>query len=236
VARGDFVWIAEADDFAEPQFLARVLEGFDDPDVVLSYTQSRQVTEEDEVLSGDYLDYVGDIDKQKWCHDHCVDGQEEIQNSLAIKNTIPNASAVVFRARELAQALEEQKHNGRKFKIAADWIVYLSVLKRGKVRFVADSLNNHRRHQSSVTLASDKLRHVREITQVQTLVREGYELDLAVVAKAAAFTQKVYEQFGLATPSYPTFDSHPDVFSGGPSVAGSRGEGSMLVANIRYDD
>ena len=40
--RGDFVWIAEADDFAEPQFLERVMQGFDGPDVVLSYCQSRR--------------------------------------------------------------------------------------------------------------------------------------------------------------------------------------------------
>ncbi len=38
LAEGDLVWIAEADDFADPDFLATVLPPFEDPEVVLSYT------------------------------------------------------------------------------------------------------------------------------------------------------------------------------------------------------
>jgi len=233
-ARGDFVWIAEADDFAEPEFLERVMLGFDDPDVVLSYCQSRQVTEEGNLLSNDYLDYVGDVDNHRWHHDYCSDGQEEIQNSLAIKNTIPNASSVVFRRTELARALEEEKAGLEKFKVAADWVVYLNVVKRGKIRFVAQSLNNHRRHQSGVTLASDKLRHVREIAQVQSMVREGYALPPGVAEKAAAFTQKVYEQFELATPESPTFDSHPEIVSGLSEAGAAASSGGPKTATTGY--
>ena len=42
-ARGDYVWIAEADDIAEPEFLADVLAKFDEPNVVLSFCQSKQM-------------------------------------------------------------------------------------------------------------------------------------------------------------------------------------------------
>src|SRR6185436_7663918 len=116
------------------------------------------------------------------------------------------------------------------FKVAADWVVYLNVVKRGKVRFAAQSLNNHRRHQSGVTLASDKLRHVREIAQVQSMVREGYALPPGVAEKAAAFTQKVYEQFELATPEYPTFDSHPEIVSGLSAAAAAASSGGPKTA------
>ena len=37
----DYVWIAEADDLAEPGFLEEVMKGFDDKEVVLSYSQSK---------------------------------------------------------------------------------------------------------------------------------------------------------------------------------------------------
>ncbi|MCU0732388.1 MAG: glycoside hydrolase family 99-like domain-containing protein, partial [Hyphomonas sp.] len=39
-ARYDHLWIAEADDLAEPEFLATVMRGFEQDHVVLSYTQS----------------------------------------------------------------------------------------------------------------------------------------------------------------------------------------------------
>ena len=39
-ASGDYVWIAEADDLSDSNFLSNVMKGFDDPDVVLSYSES----------------------------------------------------------------------------------------------------------------------------------------------------------------------------------------------------
>jgi glycosyltransferase involved in cell wall biosynthesis len=208
-ARGEFVWIAEADDFAEPQFLERVIRGFEDPDVVLSYCQSRQVNERGTILSNDYLTWVSAVDGDKWRHDYARDGRDEIQDSLAVKNTIPNVSAIVFRRTALACALAEEQGRLMQFKVAGDWVVYLNVLRRGKIRFVAQSLNNHRRHEAGVTLTLDRLRHVREIAQVQSCIQEQYKLDAGVAAKAAAFAQEVYEQFGLATPEHPTYDRHP---------------------------
>ena len=43
LASGDYVWIAEADDLSSKNFLAEAMKGFDDPEVVLSYTESRLI-------------------------------------------------------------------------------------------------------------------------------------------------------------------------------------------------
>jgi len=56
LARGDLVWIAEADDFADPDFLDHVASQFGDPDVVLAYSESRQVDGSGQVLANNYLD------------------------------------------------------------------------------------------------------------------------------------------------------------------------------------
>ena len=45
LAQGDLVWIAEADDVAEPGFLAATVAAFDDPEIVLSYCESRMIDE-----------------------------------------------------------------------------------------------------------------------------------------------------------------------------------------------
>ncbi|TGV96003.1 glycosyltransferase family 2 protein, partial [Mesorhizobium sp. M2D.F.Ca.ET.145.01.1.1] len=58
MARGDYVWIAEADDLADPGFLAELLPAFERDEVVMSYCQSRQIDGAGRVLSEHYLDYV----------------------------------------------------------------------------------------------------------------------------------------------------------------------------------
>jgi len=65
-ARGDLVWIAEADDYADPGFLTGLAPLMDDPDVVLAYSQSRQVDEEGQIIAPDYLEYVKDVDHSRW--------------------------------------------------------------------------------------------------------------------------------------------------------------------------
>ena len=55
-AKGDLIWIAEADDDCAPTFLERLVGQFERPDVVLAYCQSRQIDEEGRELAPDYLD------------------------------------------------------------------------------------------------------------------------------------------------------------------------------------
>ena len=70
---------------------------FDRADVVLSYSESGMIDEKGSVLAENYIEYVSDIDAVRWTADYQRSGQEEIGQALAIKNTIPNVSAVVFR-------------------------------------------------------------------------------------------------------------------------------------------
>ena len=75
-----------------------------------------------------------------------MDGKEFITKFLIHKNTIPNASAVIFRKNiyELVGgAPEDQKTNG-------DWLTLLKILCYGKVAFIAEPLNYFRYHENSV--------------------------------------------------------------------------------------
>ncbi|WP_212982055.1 glycosyltransferase, partial [Bacillus paramobilis] len=94
-ATGDYIWIAEADDLCDQTFLEEVIQGFQiNSDVTLGYTQSKQIDEQGNILANHYLDYTNDIDKEKWQHPYFRKGIDEIQDTLLIKNTIPNVSSV----------------------------------------------------------------------------------------------------------------------------------------------
>jgi glycosyltransferase involved in cell wall biosynthesis len=197
LARGEYVWIAEADDLAEPEFLTRMVEAMRDPAVVLGYAQSKQIDQDGKVIAGDYCDYTRDVSEDRWARPYCVPGWEEISQCLAIKNTIPNVSAVLFRRDVLLQVLEEHLEEVCSFRIAGDWVTYLAVLEKGNIAFVPDALNLHRRHRESVTLRGDHLPHLREVLRVQSLVRRRYQPGSQALDRASAYVDHLCNHFGM---------------------------------------
>ena len=221
LARGDLVWIAEADDIAEPGLLSAALNGFEDPEVVLSFVQSKQIGTDGEVLAEDYLEYVSDVDSVRWTESYVADGKEEIRTALAIKNTIPNVSAVVFRRSALARVLAEDFDEVSSMRVAGDWVVYIRLLMNGKVAFHSESLNLHRRHTGSVTVSSFNIGQLREIIAVQRLARRALDVPDPIIRRSDAYSQSLYELFGLAKTKGSKWEDDPALldFINGPKVS-----------------
>ena len=206
LATGDLVWIAEADDLSEPNFLTVVVQGFNDKAVTLSYSESKQIDQDGKVLCDNYHDYVADIGRERWLHPYIRDGRSEIVEALSVKNTIPNVSAVVFRREILNEVLKLERDQLCGFKVAGDWYVYTRMLEHGKIAFTPQSANRHRRHSQSVTLASFNLSQLTEIVRMQRMVAERYSIPDANQETARRYAQVLYEQFGLASHEFPNFE------------------------------
>jgi len=146
IARGDYVWIAEADDFCDERFLEHLVPSFSDPEVVLAYSQSAPVDEKGSIYMPDYRPYTEDLSETRWNMAYTNNGIDEIRDYLSIKNTIPNASAVVFRRKgvTIPEGIQE-------FRFVGDWFFYMNLLLNGKISFIPDVLNFHRRHGETVT-------------------------------------------------------------------------------------
>ena len=95
-ASGEFIWIAEADDSAEPTLLSRLVPLLDqNPQVGIAYCQSMEVDGSGHILrSFDY--WTADLDRERWRHDFIASGPEECAQYLLVKNTIPNASGAIL--------------------------------------------------------------------------------------------------------------------------------------------
>ncbi|TCH99677.1 glycosyltransferase [Roseococcus sp. SYP-B2431] len=197
MARTPLVWIAEADDLAEPAFLERLLPALDEPGVVLAYAQSKQIDAEGRVTAPDYLDYVADLGAAAWKADYVRDGTEEISRALAVKNTIPNVSAVVFRRDTALEVLGRALPEMVALRNAADWLFYLRMAKAGRIAFRAAALNLHRRHAGGVTLAAANSAHLREIARMQAEAARLAPVDPAQRALGAGFLRHAGAFFGL---------------------------------------
>ncbi len=147
MARGEWVWIAESDDFCDPTFVDSILACFTDECVVLAYCQSAPVGPDGTLLGPDYLNWTDDLDPQRWGNAYRATGQEEIDLALAHKNAIINASAVIMRRVAALAAVED----AIPFRFAGDWITYAGITRYGDVVYLPETLNRHRRHPTANT-------------------------------------------------------------------------------------
>lgn len=211
LAKGEFIWICEADDIADSRFLEKTIKEFDDDQVVLCFTQSYQINSSNEILNRNYRNYTDEIDAFKWESKYVIEGLDELKESIAIKNTIPNVSGVLFKTAALKEALTKCRPDLDKLKIAGDWSVYTQIMLLGKVAFLPESLNVHRRHQDSTTLSSEKERHIAEIIYMQRVVSNSVEIDEEIKNKAQRYVQTVYKLFSLDPAYTEAPEANPEV-------------------------
>lgn len=198
-AKGDYVWIAEADDLSKADFLERLTRLLQaNPGAVLGYTQSEQIDESGNVLATDYLDYTSDLCKMRWSESYVANGADEVIAGLAIKNTLPNVSAVLFRRAPLLDVLRSNIEDIASYRIAGDWLVYLLMLRKGGLVYDANPSNQHRRHGNSVTLGSAYEAHYQEVVRVQRAAEALFDLDEATKESARRYARMLRSHFGLS--------------------------------------
>ena len=105
-ADGNYIWIAEADDSCEPDFLEQLLRAFSDSKTVLAYCQSLVIDEKGEVVRSRNLHHTDALSQSRWLNDYHETGLREVVDYLVYRNTIPNVSACLFRAKALKEAIK----------------------------------------------------------------------------------------------------------------------------------
>jgi hypothetical protein len=83
------------------------------------------------------------------------------------------------------------------FRVAGDWCAYVRVLQQGSCAFAARPMNNHRRHDESVTISRFGVAELNEIITMQRLVASLVDVGrYREIAKAYIETLRL--QFNLA--------------------------------------
>lgn len=145
LAQGDWIWIAESDDFCDNNLLATLLVNANkDNDVVLSYSQSNEADENGNLL-GDVSWSTDHFKDKHWKNDFVNPGIEEINRYLLYQNTIPNASAVLFKKAAYLKADKEFES----MRLCGDWMLWIELLKQGNIAFTASALNYFRSHNAT---------------------------------------------------------------------------------------
>lgn len=151
LAKGEYIWIAESDDYCDKSFLVKMVGLLDaHPDASYALCGSHLVDSENNPIQDDY---------DKW---PIVGGQDEgqaflyssatyLKHFLLWYNASYNASMIVFRRK----SLEKIQVDFSSTRYCGDWLFWIKMAEVGNVIVLHERLNYFRRHQKSVTFISD---------------------------------------------------------------------------------
>lgn len=197
LARGTFLWIAEADDDADPELLATLAAlARDVPDLDLAFCDSRSIDADGNPLAPSYHEYYRQSGAAALTRDGVYPSREFAARFLGERNLILNVSAVLWRRSTLLGALERCGTELDSFRLAGDWRLYLEALanSRGRVAVVSAALNVHRRHARSLTARVPMRRQLEEIARIHTLAAARLTPSPALVRRQARYRAELSEE------------------------------------------
>ncbi len=164
--QGDYVWIAEADDYASLLMLPNLMKSFvTEENVAMSFCDSMFVDSQ-----GEWEGFSSDARVQLIQDSGFVggiqNGREFVKKYLSKFCSIPNVSAVVMKKTSVKQ---EDLEEISTFKQCGDWYLYLRLLMEGKVAYHVTPMNFFRRQSRAVTTNTNQ---------------DGQQQELALVARA----------------------------------------------------
>lgn len=164
LAKGQYIWIAESDDYCKSDFLARIMDSINSENVAIAYSSSVLVDSTGKELR------VSDIAVK--IPVGLFNGIEFVKQYMCKNNSIWNASAVVFK-KEYALQLNPIYTT---FKSAGDHLFWILLAEKGDVIHIPDELNYFRQHDVKVTPQKyrEGITHLEELEIVKYLKNRGY--------------------------------------------------------------
>jgi glycosyltransferase involved in cell wall biosynthesis len=178
-AHGEYIWFAESDDVAEPRFLETLVPLLDShPNVGLAYANSQMIDVSGKIL-GSLDPSTRPMHPERWDFDYINDGRDECRWYLAQVNTIPNASAVLFRK----DLYEKVGRANEQMMLMGDWEMWVRLLSISDIAYVAEPLNRFRwAHSASVR--SRSRRHGVQLLEYLEIIRLILPMGLPQTVKA----------------------------------------------------
>jgi glycosyltransferase involved in cell wall biosynthesis len=200
LAKGEYIWIAESDDFCTDDFLEQMVPIIQkDKEIVLAYCQSNRVNSQNQI-TGNWITHTDNLCEIVFKSNFIMDGNIFIQDFLIYKNVIPNASAVLLRKENID--LKKQIFTNSDFKYCGDWMFYFMLISNKKVAFNKNSLNSFRYHEKSVIATAleneDSIKIYKiDLKMRKTLFQKNIILDNAILKQIKKNNIKMVNKFNF---------------------------------------
>lgn len=140
LAKGEYIWIAESDDYADVTFLEKSMSLIRKNNSVLCFSQSYVIDENDAIIRK----------KEEVLKSDSCDANSFYSDLLLYGNVVYNASMVVFRKDAIDKSIWDELS---RLKYCGDWLFWANLAMNGKgaVSEVKEYLNYFRNHSSNVS-------------------------------------------------------------------------------------
>ena len=186
ISSGEYIWIAEADDIADMEFLRNLYEKCrGNSKIGIAYSNSYTINRYSDII-GDYTEYYQAFGNH-WASNYVNSYNDELNWGLGIKNTIPNVSATLINRKIIRYDYYKKLAN---YKFCGDWMFYLYNLKGFDIAFISKKLNYHRKHKNTVTSrfnSEKKNEYFSEIKAMHEFVVTKNKLNKSFYKKIMAF-------------------------------------------------
>lgn len=174
LASGDYVWVAEADDYAKENFLNEVVSPLKkNNNIVISYADTGFIDSNGYITKNSLVDQIDILKTNHWNASYVNKGISEINCYSYLNCTIPNVSGTIIKKGNYYEIFESAK----KFHQSGDWFTYLNILNLGDISFINKTLNYYRVHGNNISQTFDKKAHILEIQRIYKFVKEKYGID-----------------------------------------------------------
>lgn len=173
-ATGDYVWIAEADDYCNDKFLENIIKPIKkNNNIVISYSDTAFIDKDGYIVMKSIKPEIDILKTKHWNNNFINNGKQEIENYAYLNCTIANVSSVLFKNNDYTRFFEE----AGKFKQAGDWMFYVYVMSTGDIAYTNKALNYYRIHGSNVTSQTKKQNHFNEIVNIHKNIEKEFGLN-----------------------------------------------------------
>lgn len=147
LVKGEYVWIAESDDFAQPTFLEECVKALDEhPTASVAACWSQMVDQDGRSIDKGF-------DQIKHEGSTMVYGSEEyLKHNLFWGTSVYNASMAVFRYDCYAKIDKDYTN----YRYCGDWLFWFEMVRQGDIILIHKKLNCFRQHNKRVTVTSEK--------------------------------------------------------------------------------
>jgi glycosyltransferase involved in cell wall biosynthesis len=148
LAKGDYVWIAESDDYADKNFLESLTQIINqNTNIGLAYCGSNTVDENGATI-GKLIQETQNNQNGYYLNN----GYDECRNSFFFHPIVPNASAVIFKKENFYKVDASFKQ----YKICGDWQFWIDICFDNYIVYLPQCLNYFRQSDTSVSRGNQR--------------------------------------------------------------------------------
>lgn len=188
LAKGEYIWIAESDDFCDKGLLERLMsEASKHTNASLLYVNSHYVDSEGVIIER-IEKFI--TERQKLYDSREFDSVTFIRKFMTIGCGVPNASACIFKK----EALKDMPLDYMDFKAAGDRLFWIHVAEKGSVVFVTKPMNYFRQHENKVSPRKmrEGITHQEDLNICRYLCEKGYLNPLQKHVTWCCYIRSVY--------------------------------------------